>query len=182
MSVSKAPAPVTEAEQAGVFADPALACLGGGLPPAAEQHLRLAGLHYHQDEQALLHLQAAWDAAPAHAAVYIGYYRFYFYKNRLEEALAIAEACLGKAARDNGLSEDWRSVTVDQADFGRFEAALPRFFLFTLKGYAYLKLRLGRLEEGREAIEKLLELDPANRLGGRVLMDVLERQGRDDED
>src|SRR5690606_25411851 len=73
-------------------------CLGAGLPPEAEAHLRLAGQHYHQDEVALAHLQSAWELAPGHAAVYIGQYRFHFYKNRLAEALRIGKACLVKAA------------------------------------------------------------------------------------
>ncbi len=159
-----------------------LACLGIGLPEAAERHLRLAGLAYHRDEEALAHLQAAWEAAPGHAAVYIGMYRFYFYKNRLSEALDVARACLKKAALENGLAEDWRAAKPGDADFNSFEAVLPRFFLFTLKGYGYLQMRLGDLDEGRAAIEKLLELDPSDKLGGKVLMNVLERRIHGDDD
>jgi len=157
-------------------------CLGVGLPPQAEEHLRLAGQNYHCDEVALAHLQAAWDLAPGHAAVYIGKYRFYFYKNRLPEALAVGTECLAKAAIDNGMSPDWRDAKPTDADFSSFEAILPRFFLFTLKGYAYLQMRLGALEEGRTAIEKLLELDPTDKVGAKVLLTVLERQAHGDED
>lgn len=173
-------------EQVGAVAgnpeDFAAACLGVGLPTDAEEHLRLAGLNYHRDEVALAHLQAAWEAAPGHAAVYIGRYRFYFYKNRLNEALEIACECLEKAARDNGMSPDWRLAKATDADFDSYDAILPRFFLFTLKGYAYLQLRLGQLEEGRAAINKLLELDPNDKLGGKVLLTVLERQIHGEED
>ncbi len=157
-------------------------CLGAGLPPEAEAHLRLAGQHYHQDEVALAHLQSAWELAPGHAAVYIGQYRFHFYKNRLAEALRIGKACLVKAAADNGMSTDWRDAKPTDADFSSFEAILPRFFLFTLKGYAYLQLRLGALDEGRAAVEKLLELDPTDKVGAKVLLNVLERQAHGDED
>ncbi|MGI9213717.1 MAG: tetratricopeptide repeat protein [Methylococcaceae bacterium] len=162
--------------------DLALACLGGGLPAEAEQELSLAGQYFSEYDVALGHLQKAWEIAPDHAAVYIGLYRFYFYTHRLREALDVAERCLAKAARDNGFKGDWRSVQRGDADFVRFDALLPRFFLFTLKGYAYLNLRLGQLDAGREAMEKLLELDPANRMGGQVLREVLERMGCDDED
>lgn len=158
-------------------------CLGVGLPPEAEEHLRLAGQNYHQDEVALAHLQAAWDLAPGHAAVYIGKYRFYFYKNRLADALAVGTECLTKAAVDNGMSPDWRDAKPSDADFSDFAAILPRFFLFTLKGYAYLQMRLGNLEEGRAAVEKVIELDPTDKVGAKVLLEVLERQARgDDED
>ncbi len=163
---------------AGFLAD---ALLGGGLPREAEFHLEEAGLTYHLDDVAERHLREAEALAPGHAAVLIGLYRFYFYKGRLAEALAVAQLCLEKAARENGLALDWRRVAPSDADFGRYESILPRFYLFTLKGYAYLKMRLGHLDEGSRAVAKLLELDPSDKVGARVLLEVLERVGRDDD-
>lgn len=153
-------------------------CLGAGLDPQAEEHLRQAGLNYHDEIIALDHLAQAAMIAPEHAAVFIGRYRFFFYKNRLEEALKVGTECLKKAAGDLGIPTDWRQAKPSDADFSHFDSIIPRFFLFTLKGYAYLNLRLGYLEEGREAILKLLELDPSDKIGARVLLDVIERQGR----
>jgi len=158
------------------------ALLGGGLPPEAEYHLWEAGLSYHLDDVAERHLREAQSLAPGHAAVLIGLYRFYFYKGRLSEALEIAKICLEKAARENNLAADWRDVAPGDAEFSRYEDMLPRFFLFTLKGYAYLQMRLGDLEEGRAAVEKLLELDPSDKIGAAVLLGVLERVGQDDDD
>lgn len=157
------------------------ALLGGGLPPAAEFHLWEAGLFYHQDDIAERHLREAQALAPGHAAVLIGLYRFYFYKGRLAEALDVARACLAKAARENNLAADWRNVRAGDAGFGRYENSLPRFYLFTLKGYAYLQMRLGEVEEGRAAVIKLLELDPSDKIGANVLLGVLNRMGQDDD-
>jgi hypothetical protein len=42
-------------------------------------------------------------------------------------------------------------------------------------------MRLGNLEEGRAAVAKLLELDPSDKVGARVLLEVLERVGQDDD-
>ena len=157
------------------------ALLGGGLPPEAEEHLWQAGLSYHLDDVAERHLQEAQALAPGHAAVLIGLYRFYFYKGRLADALDVAKLCLQKAARENKLAADWRDVAASDAVFSRYDDMLPRFYLFTLKGYAYLQMRLGNLEEGRAAVLKLLELDPSDKIGARVLLDVVERIGRDDD-
>jgi tetratricopeptide (TPR) repeat protein len=157
------------------------ALLGGGLPPEAEYHLWEAGLSYHLDDVAERHLREAETLAPGHAAILIGLYRFYFYKGRLSDALEIAKQCLEKATRENNLTSNWRDVAAGDAKFNRYEEMLPRFFLFTLKGYAYLQMRLGNLEEGRGAVEKLLELDPSDKIGARVLLGVLERVGLDDE-
>jgi tetratricopeptide (TPR) repeat protein len=157
------------------------ALLGEGLPADAEWHLGEAGRSYHLDELAEAHLRRAEAIAPGHAAVLIGLYRFYFYKGRLAEALEVAEACLKKALYENRLPADWRYVRPGDAAFGRYEEILPRFFLFTLKGYAYLRMRLGDLEEGRAAVLKLLELDPGDKIGAKVLLDVLGRVGSEDD-
>ena len=157
------------------------ALLGRGLPSAAERHLWEAGLFYHLDDIAERHLREAEALAPGHAAVLIGLYRFYFYKGRLAEALDIARRCLLKAAEENNLPADWRQVRAADAEFGRYENVMPRFFLFSLKGYAYLQMRLGRAEEGRLAVEKLLELDPTDKIRAKVLLGVLDRMGQDDE-
>jgi hypothetical protein len=76
---------------------------------------------------------------------------------------------------------DWRDVSAGDAAFGRYESVLPRFFLFSLKGYAYLQMRLGRTDEGQRAVLKLLELDPSDKIGAKVLLGVLERMGQDDD-
>lgn len=157
------------------------ALLGRGLPSEAERHLWEAGLSYHLDDIAEAHLHEAEALAPGHAAVLIGLYRFYFYKGRLAEALNVARRCLLKAAEENNLPADWRRVRASDAEFGRYENILPRFFLFSLKGYAYLQMRLGETAEGRLAVEKLLELDPTDKIGAKVLLGVIERMGQDDD-
>lgn len=156
------------------------ACLGGMLPPMAQRELELAAAAYSDDVTAERHLQRAYALVPEHPAVHIGLYRFYFYKNRLREALAVAERCLEKAARDNALPIEWQAVAPHYAEFSSY-AALPRFYLFTLKACAYLHLRLGELELGAAMLAKLIELDPLDRLGGSVLRGVLQRVGEDDE-
>lgn len=158
------------------------ACFGDHLPEQVELHLRLAGLNYQQEAVAESHLFQAQALAPGHAAVLIALYRFYFYKGRLRDALDVARRCLAKAARDNRLNEDWRSVQREDAEFGSYDAVLPRFYLFTLKAYGYLQMRLGRLEESRSALAKMLELDPSDKLNATVLLQVLARHGREDDD
>jgi hypothetical protein len=156
--------------------------LGEGLPEEAERLLRAAALSYDQDDVALKYLMEARLLAPTHPATLIGLYRFYFYKGRLKECLGVADACLTRAAIDNSLPLDWRQVAPQDAAFGDFDAIAPRFFMFSLKGYAYLSMRLGDFEESAAAIDKLLELDPADKIGAKVLLGVLERRGLEDVD
>ena len=173
-----------DSPQTNLLEDPLLAgaLLGAGLPAEAEELLQKASALYHLDDIAEKHLLEAQSIAPGHAAVLIGLYRFYFYKGRLAEALEIAKVCLLKAAADCELPSDWRSVSAHDAAFSDYEMTLPRFYLFTLKGYAYLQMRLGNLEEGLVAVLKLLELDPLDKIGAKVLLEVLQRTGQNDHD
>ena len=169
----------SDAVERSILASP---LLGGGLPAEARAHLDKAAERYAMTDVAETHLFQAEAIAPDHAAVLIALYRFYFYKGRLAEAFDVARACVEKAMRLNVLGDDWRRVAPEDAAFGEWEALLPRFFLFSLKGFAYLSMRLGKLDQGREAAEKLLELDPRDRIGAQVLIDVLDRTEEEADD
>lgn len=144
------------------------AVLGGGLPPEAEQLIAQAGLIRHERDKAEPLLLAARALAPMHPATLIALYRFHFYGHRLHEAREISKQALDIARAALG---ETLLITDEQA---RFDAA-ARFYLFSLKGYAYLSLRLGDIEAGREALASLRTLDPQDRVGGGVLAHVLAR-------
>lgn len=152
------------------------AVLGGGLCPEAQDLIARAGACRQDVDQASALLDEAEALAAGHPAVLIARYRFHFYGHRLQQARAIATDAL-KLAR-----QALRRETVGQVDVSplpsdeqvRFDAAV-RFYLFSLKGYAYLCLRLGDLGEGRLALGELRRLDPHDRLGGSVLAEVLHR-------
>lgn len=158
------------------------AVLGGALPDAAAALIAQAGRLRGEPAAALALLDLAQAKAPDHPAVLIARYRFHFYANRLRAARGVAEEALQFAARALGLPPDLPACWRDTQPAPCFVALapLPRFYLFTLKGYAYLSLRLGEIESGRAALAKLAELDPADRIGHRVLATVLTHQGRDD--
>lgn len=157
-------------------------CCAMGLSPQAQQALEAAGACYADDTLCREHLDRAAQLAPEHPAVLIGIYRWHFYHGRLAEALAVGRSALDWAARHAGLAGQWQAVQPQDAPFHDRSAALARFYLFCLKGCGYLLLRLGRLAEGRAMLDKLCELDAADHMGGRALLNVLERQGETDDD
>ena len=113
----------------------------------------------------------------------IGLYRFYFYKGRLRRGAARRRVCLAKAARDNDLDARLAQGPARRRRvFAASPRSLPRFYLFALKAYAYLRMRLGDIDEGHAAIEKLLELDPSDKVNAGVLLDVWQRIGQADDD
>ncbi len=122
-------------------------------------------------EQPLLAAQAL---APGDLSVLVGLYRFYFYQHRHADALAIAAQVLQVVAPRLGLPCDWRALDSDcLARVAPDAIGLLRFHLLALKGAGYLSLRLGLFGEGKAMLSKVAELDADNRLGARLLLDVL---------
>jgi tetratricopeptide (TPR) repeat protein len=154
---------------------------GGDLPAAAERALHAVGLDWQDEATAEGHIYEALALAPGHLAVQIAAYKFYFYRHRLEEALPYAQTCLAQILRRNQLPADWRDVRPEDAAFTSLEAE-PRMVLFALVAYGYVLARLGRTEEGRLALTKVTELDPADRLGARRLLAVIDSGGQDGDD
>lgn len=154
----------------------------GLLPEEAERQLHLAARSYADDDCAEDHLMNAIAIAPEHIVVYLGLYKFYFYKGRLSEALFVARICLQRSATELGIDQDWRKVRERQADFGSFDAPQARFYMFVLKAYGYLHLRLGYLATGSKIMDKLIELDPTDKIQARVLLEVLQKKEEDDDE
>lgn len=150
------------------------AVLGQGLPPLAEAALREAGDHRGDAPRAMAALMRAQTLAPEHPAVLIALYRHHFYGHRLSPARDVARRALVAGATALGLPACWREVPL-QPLAGARDEPVTRFYLFTLKGYAYLSLRLGDDTEARDALALLRHLDPDDRVGGALVEAVRQR-------
>jgi hypothetical protein len=150
------------------FADGAI---GGGLSPQINALITRAGELHHLPHQALTLLEQARAAAPRHPAPLIALYRFYFYGHQLAEARAVGEDALAIAR--TALGPDFGDVPPED-EAARHDAAV-RFYLFTLKGLAYLNMRLDDMIEARTLLNALRHLDPQDHVGGALLLHVLNR-------
>ncbi len=150
------------------------AVLGGALPAAAESALREASLRRGEPVEEGAALMRALALAPEHPAVLIALYRSHFYAHRLQPARAVARRALAVGAAALGLPSVWRDVPAQPLPGARHDAG-TRFFLFALKGLAYLSLRLGDPDEARDALALLRALDPDDRVGGALVEAVRQR-------
>lgn len=157
------------------------AVLGQGLPPQAEAALREAGQLRSDPPLAMAALMRAKALAPDHPAVLIAFYRHHFYGHRLAAARDVARHALAIGGQALGLPPVWRDVP-ERALHGAKDDATVRFYLFVLKGYAYLSLRLDDDVEARDALAKLRHLDPEDCVGGALLEAVRQRNGVEDDD
>ena len=153
------------------------AVLGLGLPAEAERALAQAGALRADPSEAMAALMRANAIAPEHPAVLIAFYRHHFYGHRLAAARDVARKARVIGARALGLPPVWREVS-ELALAGAHEDITTRFYLWVLKGYAYLSMRLDDPVEARDALAKLRMLDPDDRVGGALLEAVRQRRER----
>lgn len=150
------------------------AVLGLALPHAVEAALREAGRHRAEPARAMAALMRAQRLAPNHPAVLIAFYRHHFYGHRLNAARDIARRALVVGAAALALPAVWREAP-RRALPGASDDPRTRFYLFTLKGYAYLSLRLHDAREARDALALLRALDPEDCVGAALLEGVRRR-------
>ena len=157
------------------------AVLGLALPPGVEDALREAGTHRSDAPRAMAALMRAQSLAPEHPAVLIALYRHHFYGHRLALARNVARHALVTGAAALALPVVWREVPHQPLPGARHDAG-TRFYLFVLKGYAYLSLRLDDPIEARDALALLRALDPQDCVGGALLEGVRLAALHDDPD
>ena len=156
------------------------AVLGLALPAEVERALLEAGDARGEPVQGMAALMRAQALAPDHPAVLIAFYRHHFYGHRLPLARDVARRALAVGARALDLPAAWRQVP-RQALPGARHDARTRFYLFALKGYAYLSLRLYDAVEARDALGLLRALDPDDHVGG-ALLEAVRQGGRPGDD
>ena len=128
---------------------------------------------YGSEESESLLLRAS-IMAPQHLMVLVALYRYYFYQHRFDDALLVGESTLAVVGRRLNFPETW--MYLNEANLGEGvlrSMGLVRFYLMVLKATGYVNLRLGNVEVGQAMLEKLVELDSHDRMGGKALLEVL---------
>ena len=144
-------------------------------PISAEvEHLvAMAAANYGNEDAELMLLRANF-IAPQHLVVLVALYRYYFYQHRLEDALLVAERAMAVVSRRLNFPDSWRNLREANVGEGVIRSmGLVRFYLMILKAAGYINLRLGEFALGKAMLEKLIELDSHDRIGGKALLDVL---------
>ena len=144
------------------------------LPFAAEAAPKVAALlaeaasAHGDDARAETLLKAAQHTDPQCLAAYFALYKFYFYRGRLLEAEQAALDGLAVAGAQGRFASDWEILHPDSADWTPATGPV-RFYLFSLKALAFIRLRSGRTTEAAAILAKLAELDPRDQVGASVI-------------
>lgn len=142
------------------------------LPQEVALLLEEAADAYGSDEAELKLLRANF-MAPRHLMVLVALYRYYFYQHRLEDALLVAESALAVAGQRLAFPGSWSCLHERTIGMGVMRSmGLVRFYLMVLKAAGYLNLRLGNFDTGIAMLEKLVQLDSHDRIGGKSLLET----------
>lgn len=149
----------------------------GGEVPLTVRHLLRQALEARGDDRTTK-LWSAQAMAPACLAVYYALYKHHAGRREFELAERAALRALSAAATQVGLPADHHAVEAEHVVEVDFQADGPaRFWLFTLKALAFIKLRNGQAPAARELLARIQRLDPQARIGSDVTEALLRDGG-----
>jgi tetratricopeptide (TPR) repeat protein len=138
-----------------------------------EQLVAAAAQNYGAESEQLL-LQAL-HMAPQSLTVLIGLYRYYYYQHRYRNAIEVARQVMAMVGQKIEFPDDWRKINMNHVACGVTHTfTLVRLYFFALKAAGYCCLRMAQFEEGRAMLEKVVAMDSADRIGARLLLEVLD--------
>lgn len=121
-----------------------------------------------QAEQLLLQ---AYFRDPHSLTVLVALYRYYYYQHRYADALEVAERAMITVAEPLGIDADWRQVDERSlAAAGEGSMTRLRFYLYALKGAAYLEMRMGEPAQALQRLRLIARIDQDDRIGVRSLI------------
>jgi tetratricopeptide (TPR) repeat protein len=126
-------------------------------------------------EALLLEARHRWPEEPD---AHIGLYKFYFVNGRYREAETAVWAALRVAATNAGFDRNYRRLQVHSADWSR-RTGPERLYLFSLKALGLIRLRRGKVGVALRVLDKLLELDPLDEIGGGAFLYIAQSFNED---
>ena len=142
---------------------------GGETTPDIAELLEEAMSRYGETDKAEASLVEALRRSPKSLPVHFSLYKFYFYKKRLDDAEKVVQNSLLEAASQGGFNPNWETLDGNSTDWGNSSA---RFYLFSLKALAFIRLRQGNETGCLSVLNKLLELDQGDKVGASVISDI----------
>ena len=154
--------------------------LSADVPVPVRQMVQQAIASYEDKPMAEQLFKQALQLAPDEMEIYVAFYKFYFYQKYLAEAEEVAQQTLYKVAELTGLPADWRRFKKEFANWTSPDSPV-RYYLYTMKALGFIALRQEKLSLAHEILDKLVELDPDDRVGGSVIKTLANRLSEGDE-
>lgn len=144
---------------------------GVNIPSHINAYLQKAVAAYDDSDTAENLLWQAQKLDPNQLEVYVALYKFYFYKNRIDEAEAVVLQALNQSAELGKFDADWNQLTPSSSNWYTIDNP-QRLYLYALKALSFIRLRQSNVEGAESILAKLRELDPTDQVGGSVLQEL----------
>ncbi len=144
---------------------------GLNIPSHINAYLQKAVAAYDDSDMAENLLWQAQKLDPNQLEVYVALYKFYFYKNRIDEAEAVVLQALNQSAELGKFDADWNQLTPSSSNWYTIDNP-QRLYLYALKALSFIRLRQSNVEGAESILAKLRELDPTDQVGGSVLQEL----------
>jgi len=122
----------------------------------------------HTMENLLLQAREKW---PNYADAHIALYKFYFVNKRYAEAERAVWNALRIAADEAGFTRNYRRLTPASSNW-EIRHGPVRLYLFSLKALGVIRLRRAKVKLAKTVLQKLLELDPVDEIGGGAFLSI----------
>ncbi len=143
------------------------------LPEEVNKLLQMAVAASHADKPlAEKYFKQAQQLDGSCLQTYFALYKFYFYQGRLLEAEREVMAALEEAARQGGFPADYRRLGREFVSWDMYVSEISLFYLYSLKALAFIKLRRHLDAEAQLILGIMRTLDPQDRSGASVIMDL----------
>lgn len=141
--------------------------------PEADELIKKAAAAYGR-EKSESYLHQAFFLAPENLSVHVALYRYYFYQHQHEKAIHVANITLKLVGQQLGLPEKWEHLTKAHLGISATKSmGLLRYYFLGMKASGYLHIRIGETSKGISMLSKVAELDSADRLGVKALLEVV---------
>jgi hypothetical protein len=150
------------------------------IPDDVNQLLQAAVVANHVDrERAEQLFKQAQQLDDTCLQTHFALYKFYFYQGRLQEAEREVLAGLQAAALQGDFPGDYMQLAESKGKWDMYASEITLFYLYTLKALAFIKLRRQQEAEADSILMLLRELDPEDRSGASVIMQLAQAINED---
>ena len=143
--------------------------------------LNLAILNWENTPKSQSYLERALKKAPDSIEVAIAAYRYFFYKQQFNSALQSAETILNQITNLENLPSDWQLLKPLLTKQKNKDISI-RLYLNAAVACGFVLAKLKQFDRAYQILSRVQEVDTLNEFGARTMLDILARNGDDEDD
>ncbi|MDH6059948.1 hypothetical protein NWP17_05770 [Chrysosporum bergii ANA360D] len=148
------------------------------VPEDVKKLLILATQTWENTSQSEQYIHQALAKAGENTDILVSAYRFFYYKNNYPLALQTAVKVLDKIKQVENFPDDWEQL--QPILMQRQEQPQIRLYLNAYAASGLVLAKLGEIEQAKEIMNKVKQIDKHNDFGAGILLDILTRPADND--